>query len=160
MDEFSVFRAKRLLAAGLDAVKASNLKLAAAKFQASAECVPTAEALTYWGWMEHHLGNTKKAIELCHRAIELDPAFGNPYNDIGSYLVALGDADEAIAWFEKAIVAPKYEPRQFPHINLGRVYLSKEMPGRALVEFRKALDFSPHDRELLALIQNLEKTLH
>ena len=30
------------------------------------------------------------------------PTFGNPYNDIGAYLIAKGELDEAIEWLEKA----------------------------------------------------------
>jgi len=160
MDEFSRYRARKLLEVGLDAIAQGDLEVARTKFQQSAECLPTADAFTYWGWMEHHRGETKKAIKLCQKAIKLDPDFGNPYNDIGSYLVALGKEDESIPWFEKAIGATRYEPRQFPHINLGRVYMAKEMPLRALGEFRKALEYAPSDAELRALVDSLENSLN
>jgi hypothetical protein len=39
------------------------------------------------------------------RAIQVDPDFGNPYNDIGAYLINLGRHDEAMAWLEQAIGA-------------------------------------------------------
>ncbi len=159
MDEFSLHRARKLLETGLDAIAMGDIDRALSKFKESAECIPTAEAFTYWGWMEHHRGETKKAIQLCHKAIKLDPEFGNPYNDIGSYLVATGKEDEAIPWFEKATLATRYEPRQFPHINLGRVYMAKEMPMKALGEFRKALEYSPEDADLIALVDSLESSL-
>jgi len=39
-------------------------------------------------WMDVPLsGKVQEAIEECKRAIEVDPDFGNPYNDIGSYLI-------------------------------------------------------------------------
>ena len=53
---------------------------------------------------------------------QVDQTFGNPYNDIGSYLVKKGEFDEAIEWLEKAKTAPRYEPRHFPYMNLGRIY--------------------------------------
>jgi Tfp pilus assembly protein PilF len=64
------------------------------------------------------------AIEECRRAILVDPDFGNPYNDIGSYLMKQGKLEEAIVWLEKAKLASRYEPRHYPYLNLGRIYLA------------------------------------
>jgi len=55
----------------------------------------------------------------------VDPEFGNPYNDIGAYLIEQEKWDEAIPWFQKAMLAPRYEARCYPHFNLGRVYEHK-----------------------------------
>ena len=79
------------------------------------------------------------------RAIEVDPAFGNPYNDIGAYLIAKGELDEAIQWLEKAKLAPRYDPRHYPFMNLGRIYAAKGMVKRAIEEFEGALAFAPGD---------------
>src|SRR6266436_895243 len=77
------------------------------------------------------------------RAVELDPEFGNPYNDIGAYLIELGRFDEAIPWLERATEALRYEPRHFPHYNLGRAYLGKEMYSHATRCFQEALEIEP-----------------
>ena len=45
----------------------------------------------------------------------IDPEFGNPYNDIGVYLMQQEKLDEAIPWLEKAKQAKRYEPRHFPY---------------------------------------------
>jgi len=160
MDEFTKKRADKLLRQGLEEVGRGEIRSALDKFRASASAVATADSLTYWGWMEHQSGDTEMAISLCHQAISLDPEFGNPYNDIGSYLVSQGKMDEAIPWFEKAVTATRYEPRQFPHINLGRVFMVKDEPLRALCEFKKALVFAPDDVELKELIQMLQQTVN
>jgi Tfp pilus assembly protein PilF len=55
------------------------------------------------------------------RAIEIDPEFGNPYNDIGVYLMQRDRLDDAVPWLERAKLAKRYEPRQFPYMNLGRI---------------------------------------
>lgn len=120
----------------------------------------SAESLTYWGWMEYQLGNIEKAITLCKKAIKIDPDFGNPYNDIGSYLVVLGREDEAIDWFHKASQAKKYEARHYPHINLGRIFLSRNLPVRALQEFRKALSYCPEDNSIQDAVRMISETLH
>src|SRR5256884_5830459 len=71
-------------------------------YQSSLELHPTAEAHTFLGWTYHFQGRVEEAIAECKRAIELDPEFGNPYNDIGAYLIELGRFDEAIPWLERS----------------------------------------------------------
>lgn len=83
---------------------------------------PTAEAYTFRGWTYSFVGDYDNAIADCHRAIQVDPEFGNPYNDIGAYLIKQEKWEEAIPWLEKAITAKRYEARAYPHFNLGRVY--------------------------------------
>lgn len=104
---------------------------------------PTAEAHTFLGWTYHFQGKIDEAITECKHAIAVDPDFGNPYNDIGAYLIDLGRHDEAIPWLEQAIVAKRYEPRHFPYFNLGRVYLAKNMITRARELFQKSLEIEP-----------------
>ena len=88
----------------------------------SIEAFPTAEAYTFRGWTYSFLGDYDRAIAECLEAIKVDPEFGNPYNDIGAYLIEQEKWDEAMPWFKKAMVAKRYEARCYPHFNLGRVY--------------------------------------
>ncbi len=104
---------------------------------------PTAEAHTFLGWTFHFQGKVEEAIAECKRAIEIDPEFGNPYNDIGAYLIGLERFDEAIPWLERAITAKRYDPRHFPYFNLGRAYLAKGSINRARELFQKALEIEP-----------------
>lgn len=112
-------------------------------YKTSIETHPTAEAHTFLGWTYHFQGKVEDAIAECKRAIAVDPDFGNPYNDIGSYLISLGRVDEAIPWLEQAIAAPRYEPRHFPYFNLGRAYMEKGMILRAREYFQQALQIEP-----------------
>ncbi len=104
---------------------------------------PTAEAHTFLGWTFSFQGHYDEAIEECKRAIAVDPDFGNPYNDIGAYLINLGRLDEAIPWLEKATQAGRYEAYHYPHCNLGRIYQAKGMLKKAIEEFEKALAIEP-----------------
>lgn len=88
----------------------------------SIEVFPTAEAYTFRGWTYSFLGDYDRAIAECLEAIKTDPDFGNPYNDIGAYLIEQDKWDEAMPWFQKAMQAKRYEARCYPHFNLGRVY--------------------------------------
>jgi Tfp pilus assembly protein PilF len=83
---------------------------------------PTAEAYTFRGWTYSFAGDYDRAIAECLEAIKVDPEFGNPYNDIGAYLIEQEKWEEAIPWFQKAMIAPRYEARPYPYFNLGRVY--------------------------------------
>ncbi len=122
----------------------------------SIEIFPTAESHTFLGWTYSFQGRWDDAIQECLQAIEVDPTFGNPYNDIGAYLVEKGQLDEAIPWFERALQAPRYESYCFPHFNLGRVYERKRMLARALEEYKKAQAENPQHLGALRSIQRLQ----
>ena len=116
-------------------------------YQESIQTHATAEAYTFLGWTYSSLDRYDDAIAECKHAIAVDPDFGNPYNDIGSYLIKLGKLDDAIPWLEKAMTAERYEPRHFPHLNLGRLYLAKGDQLKAAREFGKALEIEPRHRQ-------------
>ena len=121
---------------------------------------PTAEAHTFLGWTYHFQGKVEDAISECKRAIEVDPEFGNPYNDIGSYLISLGRLDEAVPWLEQAIQAPRYEPRHYPYFNLGRVYYAKGMINRAREYFQQALRIEPDYTLARQAIENIRRMVN
>ncbi len=112
-------------------------------YLASLELHATAEAYTFLGWTYHMQGKIEEAIDECKLAIEIDPDYGNPYNDIGVYLIDLNRHEEAIPWLEQAIKAKRYEPRHFPYYNLGRVYLHKGLINRARELFQQSLAIEP-----------------
>ena len=114
-------------------------------YRRSIAVYPTAEAHTFLGWTLSFQGQLEEATKECLRAIEIDPEFGNPYNDIGVYLMQQGKLEEAIPWLEKAKQAKRYEPRQFPLMNLGRIYLKQGRWWEALREFEGAVRTAPAD---------------
>ncbi len=59
-------------------------------YKKSLDLYPTAEAFTFLGWTYSFLGDLEKAIGECKNAIDVDPDYGNPYNDIGAYLIQTG----------------------------------------------------------------------
>ena len=120
-----------------------ELEEAISLYRRSLAAHPTAEAHTFLGWTYSFMGRLNDAIEECHRAIERDPEFGNPYNDIGAYLIEKGELDEAIPWFQKAMQAKRYESPAFPHLNLGRVYEKKGNWTEAISSYKQALALNP-----------------
>ena len=70
-----------------------ELDLAIRFYKRSIELHPTAEAHTFLGWTYRFQGKLDEAIAECEKAIAVDPTFGNPYNDIGAYLIEQGALD-------------------------------------------------------------------
>lgn len=126
-------------------------------FRASIDVHPTAEAHTFLGWSLSHLGRIEEAIAHCETAIEIDPDFGNPYNDIGVYLISLGRAEEAIPWFQKAIASKRYCCYQFPHFNLGRVLLGQGKLEEAKRSFERALEYDANYLPARAALEYLKQ---
>jgi len=112
-------------------------------YRLSLDLFPTAEAHTFLGWAYSFLGDLDKAIEECKNAIAIDPEYGNPYNDVGAYLIQQGKYDEAITWLELALKAKKYENYHFAHLNIGKVLEFKGLWIEALAEYKAAIEIQP-----------------
>jgi Tfp pilus assembly protein PilF len=145
---------------GCQAQEAGQLEAAIKLYQRSIEVYPTAEAHTFLGWAYSFQQRLDDAIAECQRAIEVDSSYGNPYNDIGAYLIEKGDYRAAIPWLEKAMVAPRYACYFFPYFNLGRIY---ERQGRFLAAIRaysRALELNANYRLALKAVRNLQTRLN
>ena len=136
-----------------------DLDLAVQLYKRSLEMHPTAEAYTFLGWTYHFQGKTDEAIAQCRKAIALDPGFGNPYNDIGAYLIEKGRHDDAVPWLEQAIESRRYDAYHYPWYNLGRVYVAKEMYTKARECFRKSLEIEPNYQPAMDGLRKLKLLL-
>ena len=123
---------------------AGELEDAIEQYKRSIEIFPTAEAHTFLGWTYSFQGRYEDAITECKEAIKVDPDFGNPYNDIGAYLIERGRLDEAIPWLKRATIAKRYDSYCYPHYNLGRVYEQKGNWQEALKCYQSSLEASPN----------------
>ena len=149
-------RARELWEEGVQELMAGRIQSAVSCFNESLESCPTAEGYTYRGWALSFLGMLEQAVEDCRKAIAVDPDFGNPYNDIGVYLMKLGLLDDAIPWLEDAKFAKRYEPKHFPHLNLGHIYMAKGDQSKALEEYVQALDLDPENPVALKAIASMD----
>jgi Tfp pilus assembly protein PilF len=100
-------------------------------------------------------GKLQEAIRECRQAIALDPDFGNPYNDIGAYLIEMGKHAEAVEWLESATSKPRYKFRHYPWYNLGRAYVAMELYSKARRCFAHALDIEPEYAPAAAALERL-----
>ena len=143
MDAERLARAQELFQEAYQLQVEGEFDTAVSLYKQSLETYPTAEAHTFLGWTYRNQGKLEEAIAECKRAIEVDPRFGNPYNDIGVYLMELGKPDQALEWLEKAIASERYQSRHYPWYNLGRIYAGKDYYAKARECFRQALELAP-----------------
>ena len=86
------YQAKQLFHEAYQAQLAENYEGAIELYKRSIATFPTAEAHTFLGWVYSFQERYDDAIAECLEAIQVDETLGNPYNDIGSYLLSKGDA--------------------------------------------------------------------
>ncbi|RMI13542.1 MAG: tetratricopeptide repeat protein [Calditrichaeota bacterium] len=120
-----------------------ELEAAVECYKKSLEIEETAEGHTFLGWAYSMMGRLEEAIEECYKAIDIDPEFGNPYNDIGAYLLEMGQPDAAIPWLEMAKQTRRYATPEYAYTNLGRAYEMKGMWPLALSQYEAALRINP-----------------
>ncbi len=144
--------AESLWREGLQRQLVGELDSAVALYRASLALSETAEAWTFLGWCVSFKGELDLAVDYCRRAIDIDPQLGNAYNDMGAYLVEMDRDDEAEIWFRRAKDASRYETRQFPFLNLARLYIGRGRLTDALMELQAARVLAPADERITELI--------
>ncbi len=120
---------------------------------------PTAEAHTFLGWTHSFRGRLEEAMAECNKAIEVDPTLGNPFNDLGAYLLEQGKPDAAIPWLKKALDAPRYCCYFYAHCNLGRAYMLLGLYGDARRHLQEALELNPQYEIARAYLEQLDRAL-
>src|SRR6266545_8033919 len=138
------YEAKQLFHQAYEAQLAENYEQAIELYKRSIETYPTAEAHTFLGWVYSLQNRYDEGIAECLEAIRVDETLGNPYNDIGSYLLAKGDSYGCVRWFKRALFAPRYDSYAFPHFNLARVYERRRRYLEAARHYGRAVEQQPN----------------
>jgi len=154
------YAAKQLFQEAYDAQLACDYDRAIELYKRSIETYPTAEAHTFLGWVYSFEQRYDEAIAECLEAIRVDETLGNPYNDIGSYLLAKGDNYGCVRWFKRALLAPRYESYAFPHFNLGRVYEARRRFLDAARHYGLALEEKPEFAEAAVALRRMQAKLN
>lgn len=128
-------------------------------YQRSLDCMPSPEAYTFMAWTVSLRGEFEKAIELCRQAIALDSDFGNPWNDIGAYMLALGRWRDSIPFLEQALRSPRYLTYHYAHYNLGRAYEKLSELDQARRKYQDALALEPGYMLARTALERLERRL-
>lgn len=143
-----------------EAQMAEDFESAIRLYKRSIEVFPTAEAYTFLGWTYSFQGDYDRAIAECLAAISVDASFGNPYNDIGSYLIAKGNFYDCVRWFKLAMQAARYEARAYPHFNLANVYEKRGKLLEAVKHYGLALDEQPNYTQAYKALRRLQQRLN
>ena len=154
------YEARHLFQEAYQAQMAENFAEAIELYKRSIETYPTAEAHTFLGWVYSFQHRYDEAIEECLEAIRVDETLGNPYNDIGSYLLAKGDTYNCVRWFKRALFAPRYESYAFPHFNLGRIYEARHKYLEAARHYGMALEQQPSFTEAATALHRVQARLN
>ncbi|MCA9754244.1 MAG: tetratricopeptide repeat protein [Candidatus Eisenbacteria bacterium] len=136
-------KARALFKRAYKAQQRGRLDDAARLYKESIQTHPTAEAYTYLGWTHAYRREYEQAIRYCKLAIDLDPAFGNAYNDLGAYLIERSEWDEAEPWLEAATRAARYVSYHLPYYNLGRLYEHRFQFDRAEAAYVRSTRLDP-----------------
>ena len=118
---------------------------------------PSALAHTFLGWALSVEGRIDEAIEECEKAIALDPDLGNPWGDIGAYLMEKGEERTARRYLDRALAAKRHERHHYAHQNLGRLYARQGLLGSALLELRRALALEPRNRHARRAVREIQR---
>jgi Tfp pilus assembly protein PilF len=143
-----------------EAQQAGDYDAAIKLYKESIRAFPTAEAYTFLGWAYSFRGEYDLAITECLAAISVDAGFGNPYNDIGSYLIAKGNLYDCVRWFKLAMNAARYEARAYPHFNLAVVYEKRGKFLAAAKHYGLALDEQPNYAQAYNALRKLQEKLN
>lgn len=143
-----------------EAQQNSDYEEAIELYKRSIAVYPTAEAHTFLGWVYSFQERYDEAINECLEAIRVDSTLGNPYNDIGSYLIAKGDMWDCVRWFKRALVAPRYESYAFPHFNLARVYETRGRLLDAARHYGLALEQQPNYAQAALALRRVQAVLN
>jgi len=144
---------------GHEAIYYKQILRAKEHFTKAINLIETSEALTLLAWVQSVLGFTEEAKKLCLKAIELDPGYGPPYNDLGMFFMEEGFFEESLKWFEKAKKSINYQNREYPYINSGRAYMKVKKYDQALKELQMALTLVPTHQALHKTVERLIRKL-
>ena len=149
-------RALELWREGTDRLLSGDLEDAIALFTRSLETEPTAEAYTFRGWAYSFAGRLRRGDRRVPEGHRDRPGLRQSVQRHRLLPRGAGPArTTAIGWFEKAKKAPRYEPRHFPYLNLGRLRAARGEVAEALLEFEGALAESPGDPIALRFLEEL-----
>ncbi|MFC1563326.1 tetratricopeptide repeat protein [candidate division KSB1 bacterium] len=137
-----------------------EFELAEMYYKKSLEIEDTPEGRSFLGWNYSLMNKFEDAITECVKAIDLDPEFGKAYTDIGSYLMQMGNTDEAIPWLSKAKNTLRDWNPEIAYLVLGKIYETKGLWPLAVKEYEGALKQKPDCEEARSALDKLRANLN
>jgi tetratricopeptide (TPR) repeat protein len=88
-------------------------------------------------------GKYAQAVKLLKRVVEIEPAHGKAWTNLGRAYMGLNQTNDAIEAFRKQIVINPYD--LYAYSNLGAAYVTQQKLTDAEAAFRKQLEINPLD---------------
>jgi Tfp pilus assembly protein PilF len=123
--------------------EAGEVELASYLYAHSLEWDETAEARLGLAFCYAYSGQMERALDECRRAVKVDPDDGRASNDLGVYLMQLGDDESAVPHLMQSVAAPINPERHHPHYNLGRIFERRKNYIAAVDAYQAAVDAAP-----------------
>lgn len=133
-----------------------DLQTALAKLTKALQFDPNyAPAHTVVAVLYERINNLPEAEKHYRKAVQLEPAKGDPNNNLGVFLCHTGRGAEANAYFQKAIADPFYQTPDVALTNAGVCQARAGDIARAEASFRDALARNPNNAEALLQLANV-----
>ncbi|MGH8159995.1 MAG: type IV pilus biogenesis/stability protein PilW [Rhodanobacter sp.] len=113
-----------------------------------------APAHTVIAVLYERINNLPEAELHYRKAVELEPAKGDPNNNLGVFLCNNGKAAEAAGYFRKAVADPFYQTPDVALTNAGVCQLRVNDVAGAEASFRDAIARNPNNAEALFQLAN------
>jgi len=91
-----------------------------------------------------HFDEPQKAIEFFEKAVKVDPDYSEAYNNLGYSYEKMGNFEDAIPYYRKAIANPLYSTVEKAYINMGNAYYRLSRYEAALSSFKEAAKRAPN----------------
>ena len=133
-----------------------DLQTALAKLQMALKFDPNyAPAHTVIAYIYERIGRPADAEINYRKAVELEPAKGDPNNNLGQFLCSTGKYAEGEIYFRKAVTDPFYATPDVALTNAGVCQLRAGDKVKAVADFRDAIARNPDDGEALFQLADL-----
>jgi tetratricopeptide (TPR) repeat protein len=86
-------------------------------------------------------GQVDESLQMCEKALELQPGYAEPHNNLANALIQKGRVDDALLHYQKALeIRPDLA---VVHCNIGNILLQRGHVDEAMARFQKAVELRP-----------------
>lgn len=124
----------------------------------SLEIEPSVPGYATLGWLYAAIFKRNlDALRAFRRAIRLDPANGDLYNDCGALLLRMGRIRESVKWLTRALRSERGERKHLALYNLAVVYRRWNRPERSRRYLNLAIKLRPDFDRARTLLEEIHR---
>lgn len=104
----------------------------------------SSEAHYFLGFMRYQQSDYKPAEKEFRKALKLNPYYTDAHNHLGLVYREMKEYDKSLAEFQAALNDKSYKSQERIHLNIGHLYLARDMFPEAIASFQKAVALNPN----------------